>query len=241
MVSYTHKIRDGIAGLIFLRIFMRSEGMTKGELTRQKIIAQAAPLFNRLGYAGCSMQDIMAATGLEKGGLYRHFASKEELAAEAFRYCLERVLGPRLDSMEGIEGAVEKLRSFIEHFVEIHSVIPGGCPVMNTAIDTDDGNPVLRKLVREAMQNWKAGIVATVKTGIERGEIRSSTEPRRIANAVIATLEGALMISRLEGNRNAMRDAQAVLQQMLSGLKSQRRHHRSSAKATDTIIDCSTR
>jgi AcrR family transcriptional regulator len=73
-------------GFFFGAAAKRGEGMTKGETTRQKIIAQAAPLFNRLGYAGCSMQDIMAATGLEKGGLYRHFSGKEELAEESFRY-----------------------------------------------------------------------------------------------------------------------------------------------------------
>ena len=220
---------------------MRREGMTKGELTRQKIIAQAAPLFNRLGYAGCSMQDIMTATGLEKGGLYRHFASKEELAVEAFRYSLEKVLGPKLDGLEGVERAVEKLRFFIGHFVEIHSVIPGGCPVMNTAIDADDGNLVLRELVQEAVQNWKARIVATVKDGIERGEVRTDTEPRQIANVMIATLEGALMISRLEGNRRAMHDAQAVLQEVLSGIEaeklhrsSHKLHHRSGPKSTET-------
>ena len=56
--------------------------MRKGELTRQRIIAQAAPIFNQRGFAGCSMQDLMEATGLEKGGLYRHFSGKEELAAE---------------------------------------------------------------------------------------------------------------------------------------------------------------
>ena len=64
--------------------------MGKGELTRERIIAQAAPLFNQRGFAGCSMQDVMEATGLEKGGLYRHFSSKEELAAEAFRYAVAR-------------------------------------------------------------------------------------------------------------------------------------------------------
>ena len=201
---------------------MRGEGMTKGELTRQKIIAQAAPLFNQLGYAGCSMQDIMAATGLEKGGLYRHFASKEELAAEVFRYSLQRVMEAKREGLEEIGGSVEQMRFLVRRFVEIHSTIPGGCPVMNTAIDADDGNPALRKLVQDAVQQWKARIVAMVKTGIERGEIRSDAEPRRIANVTIATLEGALMISRLEGNRNAMHDAQAVLQEMLSGIESQR-------------------
>ena len=60
--------------------------MTKGERTRQEIVRNAAPLFNTKGYEGTSLSDLMAATGLQKGGIYRHFASKEELAAEAFDY-----------------------------------------------------------------------------------------------------------------------------------------------------------
>ena len=62
--------------------------MSKGEETRQRIIAQAAPLFNQLGYEGCSLQDIMDATGLEKGGIYRHFGSKEELGRRGLRLCV---------------------------------------------------------------------------------------------------------------------------------------------------------
>ena len=194
--------------------------MTKGELTRQKIIAQAAPLFNRLGYAGCSMQDIMAATGLEKGGLYRHFASKEELAAEAFRYSLGRVREARWVGMEEVQGSLEQLRFLIRRFVEIHTIIPGGCPVLNTAIDADDGNPTLRKLVEEAVQQWKAKIIDIVQAGIEQGEIRADVDARRIANIVIAALEGGLMISRLEGNRDAVHDAQAMLERVLHDMKS---------------------
>jgi len=193
--------------------------MTKGEMTRQKIIEQAAPLFNRLGYAGCSMQDIMAATGLEKGGLYRHFSSKEELAEEAFRYSLARMTEARQEGMEQIEGSVEQLAFIIRRFVEIHSIIPGGCPVMNTAIDADDGNLALRKLVKNAVQRWKDKISAIVKAGVERGEIRPDAEPRRIANITIAALEGALMVSRLEGNRIAVHDAQSMLENLLHDMR----------------------
>jgi AcrR family transcriptional regulator len=60
--------------------------MTKGEQTRQRIVAEAAPVFNQRGYEGSSLADLMKATGLKKGGIYRHFSSKEELAAEAFDY-----------------------------------------------------------------------------------------------------------------------------------------------------------
>jgi TetR/AcrR family transcriptional repressor of nem operon len=59
---------------------------TKGERSRQKIVEIAAVLFNQKGFAGCSMGDIVEASGLEKGTLYGHFSTKEELALLAFDY-----------------------------------------------------------------------------------------------------------------------------------------------------------
>ena len=59
--------------------------MTKGQQTRRGIVEKAAPLFNQKGYEGTSLSDLMDATGLQKGGIYRHFDSKEELAAAAAR------------------------------------------------------------------------------------------------------------------------------------------------------------
>src|ERR1017187_2539450 len=100
--------------------------MRKGELTRERIIAQAAPIFNQRGFAGCSMQDVMEATGLEKGGLYRHFSSKEELAAEAFRYSLAQSVKIRTDDLDEIEGTVAKLRYLVDRFVATPSAIKGG-------------------------------------------------------------------------------------------------------------------
>ena len=58
--------------------------MRKGEQTRQDIIHKAAPIFHQKGYDGAVLSDLMRATGLEKGGIYRHFESKEELAGDAF-------------------------------------------------------------------------------------------------------------------------------------------------------------
>jgi TetR/AcrR family transcriptional regulator, transcriptional repressor for nem operon len=194
--------------------------MNKGEMTRQRIIAEAAPLFNQRGFAGCSMQDVLDATGLEKGGLYRHFASKEELAVEAFRYALANSIRTRTENLEQIEGAVERLRYLIRRFVESPSVMPGGCPLMNTAIDSDDGNPMLRQLALEGILAWKGRLSRIVEEGIERGEIRREAEPRRVANTIVAALEGALMVSRLEGSKVALEDAGASLEMVLDGLAS---------------------
>lgn len=190
--------------------------MNKGELTRQRIIAKAAPIFNQRGYAGCSMQDIQSATGLEKGGLYRHFASKEELAIESFRYAWKSAVKIRTGDLDHIIGAVEQLRYFIRRFAEKPSAMPGGCPLMNTAIEADDGNPALRQLARQAIRDWQLRLCGIVEQGIRQGEIRKAVSARRVANTIIATLEGALMISRLEGSKDAMRDAQASLEILLA-------------------------
>jgi|ERR1700733_6723909 TetR/AcrR family transcriptional regulator, transcriptional repressor for nem operon len=192
--------------------------MNKGEMTRQRIIEEAAPIFNQRGFVGCSMQDVMEATGLEKGGIYRHFESKEELAAEAFKFAIGEAFRVRRQGADAIENRLERIKYLVRRFVDVPSPVPGGCPMMNAAIDSDDGNPVLRGLAKEAIADWKKRLSVLVREGIERGEIREGTDPRRISNVVVAALEGALMISRLERNRTAVQDAAVVLEGILDGI-----------------------
>ncbi len=161
------------------------------------------------------MRDILQATGLKKGGVYRHFASKEALAAEAFRYALSQAVKIRTPPAHSRLSAPERLRRVVEQFVEEPSPIPGGCPILNTAIDSDDGNQVLRRLARKGLRNWRTRISGIVQEGIARKEIREDVEPRSVANTIIATLEGALMISRLEGSRSALHDAGASLKRLI--------------------------
>jgi len=126
--------------------------MTKGEQTRRKIVEAAAPIFNQHGYEGSSLNALMEATGLKKGGIYRHFASKEELAAEAFDYTWEAAWNARLLHVDEKANGIEKLKQLITNFVEHRSPVAGGCPILNTAIDAADGNPVLRARVAKALR-----------------------------------------------------------------------------------------
>lgn len=195
--------------------------MTKGEETRQRIVREAAIMFNTRGYAGGCLLDLMEATGLEKGGLYRHFASKEEIAAEAFRYSWKEVTEARNRNLAAIASPRARLLQGIVNFVEIRSPIPGGCPLMNTATDADDGNPALRELAREALKDWKERLLTTIAAGIRAREFPRTLDRERLANLIIATLEGALMVSRLEHDRRALYDAQAFLEAHITSLSNQ--------------------
>jgi len=161
------------------------------------------------------MTDLMEATGLEKGGIYRHFPSKEAVAAEAFDYAWEEAFQERVRDLNSISGSVERLKHLIANFVERRSNIPGGCPLLNTAVESDDGNPVLRERARQALGKWQELIVSIIREGIERREIRNEVNPNQMAMLIISSLEGALMISRLERNRDALLAARAHLENYL--------------------------
>jgi TetR/AcrR family transcriptional repressor of nem operon len=180
--------------------------MNKGEETRQKIIAAAAPLFNKQGYAGCVIKDIMAATGLEKGGIYRHFESKEEIAAEAFDYAWMVSTALRRQGLDEIPDHVDRLKHHVAGFVH-RSSIPGGCPLLNTGVDSDNGNPILRERVRNALKGWQKMLRTILADGIAAGTVRDDVDIEKVSRVIISGLEGGMLISRIEKNDQALQDA----------------------------------
>jgi TetR/AcrR family transcriptional repressor of nem operon len=179
--------------------FRRRQAVGKGEQTRQRIVALAAPVFNTHGFSGTSMAELTKATGLEKGGIYNHFASKEALALAAFDYAVQ-VMGERLAAaLAGREGAVERLRAMVGVFADYieNPPVAGGCPILNTAVEADDTDSALRERAQAAMNDLQKLIGSTVKRGVARGELLADVEPRRVAAIFTAMLEGAIMLGRL--------------------------------------------
>jgi TetR/AcrR family transcriptional regulator, transcriptional repressor for nem operon len=171
--------------------------MSKGTETRNRIITKAAPLFNRNGYDGCSMQDIVEAVGLEKGSLYGHFPNKEALAVAAFDYAWSETCSARMTNMDTVTNAIEKLKIHVANAVSRPS-FAGGCPMLNTITDNDDGNPVLKKMAREALKEWRFFLQSVLKDGQEKKEIRGEVDPEDVAALMISLLEGALALDRVD-------------------------------------------
>ena len=173
--------------------------MSKGEQTRERILARSAQLFNRQGYFGASLADIMRETGLEKGGIYNHFSSKEQLALESFDYAYGLVQQRVRQALAGKFDAIERLLAIVSVFQGIVEDPPvaGGCPILNTAIEADDANEALRDRARDAMDSWRDTIHRIINKGIERQQIRPGINADEVASILITTLEGAIMLSNL--------------------------------------------
>ena len=180
--------------------------MSKGEQTRQEIIRKAAPIFNQKGYDGAALSDLMLATGLKKGGIYRHFDSKQELAGDAFDHAWKVAMDARFEGTEGIPNTVDRLKQIVRNFRDRRTgLVPGGCPLLNTAIDSDDGNPQLRARARQALSSWLDRMQSITEEGQRRGEVRANVDSAKLATLIASTLEGSLMVSRLQ-KREAPRD-----------------------------------
>jgi TetR/AcrR family transcriptional repressor of nem operon len=182
----------------------------KGERSRQKIVETAAVLFNQKGFTGCSMGDIVAASGLEKGTLYGHFSTKEELALLAFDYAWKDTSGKRLRNVDTVSNAIDKLKLHIDNYVNTPS-FPGGCPLLNFAVDADDGNLALRTRVKKALKGWEDCLAKIVGDGQSAGEINPEIDPHSVANLVISILEGATAVTRINKRSAALDDAQRHL------------------------------
>jgi TetR/AcrR family transcriptional regulator, transcriptional repressor for nem operon len=175
--------------------------MSKAQITRAHIIEQAAAVFNRQGYAGASMQDLMQATGLQKGGIYNHFSSKDELAIAAFDFATNHIQQKFMGALKGKRRAVDRLMAMLDVYETLldDPLVPGGCPILNTAVESDDTHPGLRDRAQQAMDTWRKLLRRILESGISRGELRSGIEVENVITVLIATIEGAIMLSKLYG------------------------------------------
>ncbi|MEA5570644.1 TetR/AcrR family transcriptional regulator [Calothrix sp. UHCC 0171] len=176
--------------------------MSKGEETKAMIIEKSAALFNQQGYAGSSMSDIMQVTGLQKGGIYNHFASKDDLALQAFDYAVSQIQQRFREAWKDKNHAIERLQAIINVFRAYidnpeHPIMKGGCPLLNTAVESDDAHPALKARAKQAMNSWSDLLSRIIRKGIKKGEIQPNINVDEVTSIIISTLEGSVMMSKL--------------------------------------------
>ncbi|MFC7372398.1 TetR family transcriptional regulator C-terminal domain-containing protein [Fictibacillus iocasae] len=180
--------------------------MRKGEKTRQHIIEKSAGLFNTKGYAGSSIQDIIDVTGLTKGGVYRTFAGKDEIALEAFDYAHKVMTEHIVRAAEKGETALHKIMAICAVYEDpVYNLpIEGGCPLLNTAVDADDGYLPLRKKAESAHGQFTSFIQSILDAGKAVGEFSSDLQTEALSSFIVSSLEGGVMTSRLTRDNKHM-------------------------------------
>lgn len=192
--------------------------MKKGERTRQKMIEATSTLLQARGFHGTGLNDIIKQSGAPKGSLYFHFpGGKEELAAAAVRSSgaqwranVLAVLGAAPDPATGARAVCQLLAESLEATDYDH-----GCPVATVALDSAARSDALHAACSEVYATWQRIIEEQL---LEAGlpEARAA----RSATAVLAMVEGAMMLSKAYRDTEPLRRVGDELAEMFALLLS---------------------
>ena len=180
---------------------------TKGERTREKLLAAAEALVLDRGFAATSLDDILSATRLTKGAFFHHFASKSELAqAVVERYrrnharLFERLVAEAEARHDDPLDATMHLLSRFEDFIEALSKPLAGCVFAAYTHEAGQFDTALRDTIADSLKRW-AELYET-----KLGAILACYEPaipisaKELAEMIVAIIEGGLILSRSYGD-----------------------------------------
>jgi TetR/AcrR family transcriptional regulator, transcriptional repressor for nem operon len=176
------------------------------EQTSSYIIDKVAPVFNKKGYVGTSLSDLNQVTQLTKGAIYCNFNNKEDLALNAFRYNVKKILGPLQNAIESEKSSIGKLlamTAFYRNYYRV-SIVNGGCPILNVGIDAKYNNPELFKAAKEESLKLLKGLNLIISRGIRNGEIKEDVDPRVYAQNIYSMIEGSVFMAATHENNEYM-------------------------------------
>ena len=162
---------------------------------RDEIVETAAALMNRGGYVQTSVSELLVATGLEKGGLYHHFRSKEELALAAFDHAHQQLLAGMAGVMGGDVPPRRQILAATDAVLGQACSGDGGCPMIRMALDAGERHPVLRARAAEAMQGFRDATRALLHADPPPG-----ADPDTLGDVIVALVEGAVVVGDITGD-----------------------------------------
>jgi TetR/AcrR family transcriptional regulator, transcriptional repressor for nem operon len=194
----------------------RAAGMTrKGAQTRDRIVAAAAGLIVRQGVAGTTLEDVRAEAGVSSSQIYHYFADKEALVHAVVDYQAQAVVGeihePALAAIDGVDG----LRAWRDMIVSIqeNGGCVGGCPLGSLGSELAELDHAARRGVAAGYLRWEAAIRNCLQGMHESGQLAPAADPDQLATAMLAALQGGLLLAQVE---RSVRPLAAALDVMIA-------------------------
>jgi TetR/AcrR family transcriptional regulator, lmrAB and yxaGH operons repressor len=186
--------------------------MPRPDRSRTALVDAAALLFRRQGYAATGVNQILETADVKAGSLYHHFPDgKQQLAAAV---------------VDGVGTGIEtRLREFLDSELPVADIVDGwidlmasglasdrrdGCPIEPIATESVNASAQVREASARAFDGWCAAVADRLrKDGWPDGHAEQT------ALAVIALIEGALMLSRIAGDTTALEAAKAAVRTLV--------------------------
>ena len=187
----------------------------RGRASRERIVEHAAGLFAERGVAGTSLDEVLAAAGAGKSQLYHYFRGRDELVEAAVAHRCTQVLAGLTQALGTVASLAEleqALAGFVAGFEQMG--LPG-CPIGSLAAEVAERNEGARLQAAAAFDAWEQLFAAAIGRMRERGELRAGASPGLLATALLASIEGGMVLSQTRKDPASLRIAvQAGLTQV---------------------------
>jgi TetR/AcrR family transcriptional repressor of nem operon len=187
------------------------------EFDEDEVIAEALQTFWKQGYGATSIPDLMEATQLERGSIYKAFEDKHSLFERAFDNYLSAGRAKMAQILGSDAPPISRLQAFFAQVVAGCSGAEGGpgCLAVNTMVELAPSDAAVRdRLVR----HWKVVermLEQTLRDGQSEGEIRKDVSAKDLARLVVKLIAGIAVFSR----QGSPTDATQTIIQLLSRVR----------------------
>lgn len=189
---------------------------TKGEITRDKILEVARELFNTKGFSATTINDLVEATGMQKGSLYFHFSGKNAIAREVMNEATVEFVEFLSKALDG-DNPGASIDTFFRCALDKHLAtgFVGGCIFGNTALEMSDSDPEFAGAIDKVFDEWIGRVDVVVADAQKTRQIRTDIGSEALARHIVATVEGGIMMSRLKKDERPMRECLDTLRKTL--------------------------
>jgi TetR/AcrR family transcriptional regulator, transcriptional repressor for nem operon len=186
------------------------------QFDEQAMIATALDVFWRKGLHDATMQDLAAATGVQRGSLYNAYGDKEAIFQRAFdQYAaqLMEICGQAL--AEGNDIAA-RLRNFLDLLIAnmTSGSPPRGCLTTRTALDVTISSAAVRARVQGVLSGLEQLVAQTLSSAPDK---RLAANANRLARVVVTFTRGLAVMERAGSSRKQLRESAATFVDALVG------------------------
>ena len=169
--------------------------------TREQILDAATRLMHVSGYRGTSLDDVLRESGVGKGNFYYYFKSKEELGYAILdrivRGFVERTLEPSF--ADPSRPPLDRIHRFLDVVLETQRQrnCVGGCPMGNLASELSDVHEGFRRRLAEIFTRWRERLTEALREAQSDGSLALTCDAGRLAQFLVASLEGAILMTKV--------------------------------------------
>lgn len=171
------------------------------------------------GYHRTSLEDVLRESGAGKGNFYHYFRSKEELGHAILDRVVQRFTERTLDPVFGdpLRAPLAQVDALFEAVLAVQRArnCVGGCPMANLAAELADSHEGFRRRLCEAFDGWRDRVAGALGRARAAGTLAPEADPAVLARFLVAGLEGAILMTKVQKDIRVLESCVAELRRHL--------------------------